>query len=174
MTEERATFEGIPVEDVIRQLKVAIRQFIAESTPQDVIQLKSVDLTLNVVTTLSADMKPKFTIPFINLEIGSTLMWVRENTQEIVISLKPEAPGELLEADIVSPLLEGLRLIRSVARVAGPEEPQLILDQGSIELKFAITDTGSIELLIFSGEASDVLTHTLKVTVDTLEDAAES
>jgi hypothetical protein len=174
MIEQPDTFDGIPVESVIREVKRAIRQFILESRPEDDIALKSVDLTLHVVTILTAQMKPKFTIPLINLEVGTQLTWVRENTQEIAISLRPEAAGEAPEADIVSQLLEGLRLIRNVARVAGPDEPQLTLDQGSIELKFAITKTGSIELLIFGGEGSKALTHTLKVVVGSPDDGAES
>ena len=174
MTERPTAFEGIPVENVIKQVKLAIRQFLRESGPEDEIELKSVDLTLNVVTTLTAEMKPKFTIPLINLDVGTRLAWVRENTQEIVISLKPEAVGEAPEADIVSQLLEGLRLVRSVARVAGPDEPQLILNQGSVELKFAITETGSIELLIFGGEGSRAITHTLKVVVGSPDDDGQS
>jgi hypothetical protein len=35
MTEGPTAFEGIPVENVIRQVKLAIRQFIRESGPED-------------------------------------------------------------------------------------------------------------------------------------------
>jgi Trypsin-co-occurring domain 2 len=165
MAPETPAFEGVPLDDVLRQVKLAVRIFMREAKPEDRIKLKSLELTLNVCTELTAELKPKFTIPVINLEIGSKLEWIRENTQEIVITLGPEEVGAAPEGDFVGQLVDGLRLIRDSARVAGEDEPRLFLTKGTVELKFVVTATGSIELLIFSAGGSRALTHSLKVEV---------
>src|SRR3954454_4127446 len=115
-----SSFDGAPVNDVVRQVKEAIHTYAKESGSQGQgVGLKSVELTLNVTTTKDVEGKPKFTIPFVEWEIGTNHKLTSEETQEIVLTLEPSAAVDLFESgEVGSQILAALRTIGDVAKNA--------------------------------------------------------
>jgi hypothetical protein len=167
-----SSFDGAPVNEVVREVKEAIQTYAKETAAQDQgVGLKSVELTLNVTTSKDVEGKPKFKIPFLEWEIGTNHKLTREETQEIVLTLEPSVAVDLFERDDVgSQVLDALRIIGDIAHNAAVGEPRLTLKDGSVELKFVVTRDHGIEVAIVGADYSKATTHSLKVTIGTKDD----
>jgi hypothetical protein len=100
-----------------------------------------------------------------NVKLGGAA--TTKNTHTIDITLVPPdlAPGhEIQNGSVDEVLVEAVETVLAlVDRAAGGEDP-FLLKESTVELSFAVTETGSISLGI-DREAGDEVTHKLKITL---------
>ncbi|HVV21687.1 MAG TPA: trypco2 family protein [Pseudonocardiaceae bacterium] len=158
---------GVPVDSLIDAVKAAVRTAgISAADPDRTLRVASVQLVLNAVATRQAGAKLQFTIPFIGMEIKLGTSVKREDTHTVDITLVPPdlAPGhEVRAGDVDEVLVEAIETVTAVAEHAAGGDDPFVLRDSTVELTFAITDTGSISLGV-DAEAENAVTHTLKIT----------
>ncbi len=89
----KVTEDGVPVQDVIAAVKLAIKEANVSVTSQDRdLQVGSVTLVLHALATRSAGGGLTFTVPFIGMPVRIGTRITRSDTHEIEINLTP--PGQ--------------------------------------------------------------------------------
>lgn len=164
----RVTETGVPVGGLIDAVKAAVKEAgISATDSERALRVTSIQLVLHAVATMTAGAKLEFKIPFIGMEIKLGKAITRKDTHTIDITLVPPdlaSEHEIRGGDVDDVLVEAIETVTAVmAYAAGGDDP-FLLKESTVELVFAITDTGSISLGV-DGETSDEITHTLKITL---------
>lgn len=162
------TDTGVPVDDLIDAVKAAVTEAgISAANAGRTLRVTAIQLILNAVATTTTGAKLQFKLPFIgmNLSLGNSL--TRRDTHTIDITLVPPdlAPAaEIRDGAVDQVLVDAIETITAVvARSAGGNDP-FLLKESSVELVFAVTESGSISLGL-NAEAKDEITHKLKLTL---------
>lgn len=162
------TDTGVPVDALIDAVKAAVTEAgISSANAGRTLRVTAIQLVLNVVASTTVGAKLEFKLPFIgmNLSFGNSV--TQRDTHTIDITLVPPdlAPAaEIRDGGVDQVLVDAIETVTSVvARSAGGNDP-FVLKESSVELVFAITESGSISLG-FNAEAKNVITHKLKLTL---------
>lgn len=101
---------GIGLTDAIEMLRTEVLRAHAAGAGTAVqFPVESMTLELQVVATRSADGKAGFSIPFVNVELGGSAGWQRENTQTVTVTFGPpvDQDGNVLKVARSSNELKG-------------------------------------------------------------------
>jgi hypothetical protein len=97
------------------------------------------------------------------IRLGSTS--TRQDTHILDIKLKPPsrpASRELRDGDVEEVLVDAISTIRAVISSAAEGQDPWILEVGTLDITFGVTEQGTI-CLVFEGELANEITHTLRV-----------
>ena len=162
------TDTGVPVDGLIDAVKAAVTEAGISAVNEDrTLRVTAIQLILNAVATTTTGAKLQFKLPFIgmNLSLGTAL--TRRDTHTIDITLVPPdlvPAAEIRDGGVDQVLLDAIETVTAVvARSAGGSDP-FLLKESTVELVFAVTESGSISLGL-NAEAKDEVTHKLKLTL---------
>jgi Trypsin-co-occurring domain 2 len=161
----KVTEEGVPVGTLISVVKDSIKQAGVSRTSQTRdLQVASVQLILDVVASKSVGGGLDFRVPFIGMKLGLGAKVTKKDTHTIDITLVP--PGERdarqVRGEVEDVLVNAIATIRDVMTQAAEGDDPWVLSASTIDLSFAITQTGTISLGV-DGELANELTHTLRL-----------
>ena len=113
----KVTEDGVPVQDVIAAVKLAIKEANVSATDEGRdLRVGSVNLVLHALATRSVGGGLSFTVPFIGMPVRFGSKVTRSDTHEIEINLAPPAqePGEeVREAALDLVLVDSIETIRA-------------------------------------------------------------
>jgi hypothetical protein len=162
----KVTDEGVPVDALISVVKESIRQAgVSRTSPDGDLQVASVRLVLEVVATKMAGSGLNFRVPFIGMKLRVGGKVTKKDTHTIDITLVPPAERDTRQVrsgDIEEVLVDAIATIRAAMSKAAEGDDPWVLSAGTIDIFFAITQTGTITLGI-DGELENELTHTLRL-----------
>lgn len=157
---------SVPIEELVAAVKEAVKQagISTNDTGRD-LRIRSVQLTLNAVATTKLGGGLEFRVPVIGWKIKVGSSRSRQRTHTIDLTLVPEDLQdryELRNNTVEEVLVESISAVRAaVATGAGGDDP-LVLEAGTVELVFGITDQGTISLGV-EGELTEEITNTLRI-----------
>jgi hypothetical protein len=160
----QVTEDGVPVQDVIAAVKLAIKEASVSATDEGRdLRVGSVRLVLHALATRTVGGGLSFTVPFIGMPVRFGTKVTKSDTHEIEINLASpaqEAGQEVREASLDLALVDSIETVRAVlARAADGDDP-FVLNDAKITLSFAVTAEGDISIGI-DGSMSDEVTHSL-------------
>lgn len=160
----KVTEDGIPVQDVIAAVKLAIKEANVSATDEGRdLRVASVKLILHALATRTLGGGLSFTVPFIGMPVRLGTKVTKSDTHEIEINLIPpgqDAEHEIREASLDLALVDAIETVRTVvASTSGGDDP-FALNDAKITLSFAVTADGDISIGI-DGSMTDEVTHTL-------------
>jgi hypothetical protein len=160
----KVTEEGVPVQDVIAAVKLAIKEANVSATDEDRdLLVDSVKLILHTLVTRTAGGRLTFTVPFIGMPVRLGTKVTKSDTHEIEINLAPpsrDAGEEVREASLDLVLVDAIETVRAVVASTSEGDDPFALNDAKITLSFAVTADGEISIGI-DGSMSDEVTHTL-------------
>lgn len=159
--------EGVPVDTLISVVKDSIKQAGVSRTSQaGDLQVASVQLVLDVVASKTVGGGLDFRVPFIGMKLSLGAKVTKKDTHTIDITLVPPAGRDTRQVrgaeEIQEVLVDAIATIRDVVTKAAQGDDPWVLSAGTIDISFAITQTGTITLGV-NGELADELTHTLRL-----------
>lgn len=161
------TETGVPVDSLVDAVKAAVRAAGISAADHDrALRVTAIQLVLHAVATSTMGAKLEFKIPFVGMNVKLGNVITHRDTHTIDITLVPPdlAPAHEIRGDVDHVLVEAIETVTAVmAHAAGGDDP-FLLKESTVELNFAVTETGSISLG-FEGESGDELAHTLKITL---------
>jgi hypothetical protein len=162
----KVTDQGVPLGVLISVVKASIRRAgVSRASPSTDLRVASVQLILDVVASGTSGGGMDFRVPFIGMKLRLGATVAKKDTHTIDITLVPpeDIGREVRGADEVEDaLVDAIAAIRVVTAQAAAGDDPWILSEGSIDITFAITRTGTISLGI-DGELSGELTNTLRL-----------
>ena len=162
----KVTSSGVPLDSLIGVVKASVlRAGISRTAKYRDLQVASVQLVLEAVAAGTAGGGLDFRLPFIGMKLRLGATVTKKDTHTIDITLvPPEDPGRQIRGaeEVEDALVNAIASIRAVTSQAATGDDPWILSEGTIDLSFAITATGTITLGI-DGELSDEVTHTLRL-----------
>lgn len=160
----KVTEEGVPVQDVIKAVKLAIKEANVSATDEDRdLLVDSVKLVLHTLATRTAGGRLTFTVPFIGMPVRLGTKVTKSDTHEIEINLAPpsqDAGEEVREASLDLVLVDAIETVRAVVASTSEGDDPFALNDAKITLSFAVAADGEISIGI-DGSMSDEVTHTL-------------
>ncbi len=162
----KVTDEGVPVEALISVVKDSIKRAGISRTSQDRdLQVASVQLILDVVATKTAGGALDFRVPFSGMKhrVGGKV--TNKDTHTINITLVPpeeRATRQVRGGDVEEVLVNAIATVRAVVAEAAAGDDPWILSASTIDIRFAITQTGTISLGV-DGELANEVTQTLRL-----------
>ena len=162
----KVTNEGVPVEALISAVKDSVKRAnVSRASLAADLRVASVQLILEAVASTTAGGGLDFRVPFIGMKLRLGAKVTSKDTHTIDITLVPPEDRDTRQVrggEVEDALVNAIATIRAVmARAAEGEDPW-ILSAGTVDISFAITQTGTISLGI-DGELADELTHTLRL-----------
>ena len=159
----KVTEDGVPVQDVIAAVKLAIKEANVSATDRAATcgSARS-SLILHALATRSSGGGLSFTVPFIGMPVRFGTKVTTSDTHEIEINLIPpgQEAGGGTRGGLDWRLVEAIETVRAVvASAAGGDDP-FALNDANITLSFAVTAEGDISIGV-DGSMSDEVTHTL-------------
>ena len=162
----KVTDEGVPVSNLINVIKDSIKQAGVSRTSQTRdLQVASVQLILDVVASKTVGGRLEFCVPFIGMKLSLGTKVTKKDTHTIDITLVPPEERDarqVREGDVEEILVNAIATIRDVMTQAAEGDDPWVLSAGTIDIVFAITQTGTITLGV-DGELANELTHTLRL-----------
>jgi hypothetical protein len=162
----KVTDEGVPVDTLISVIKDSIRRAGVSRTSQDKdLRVASVKLVLDVVASKAAGSGVDFRVPFIGMKLSVGAKVTKKDTHTIDITLVPPKEQDTRQVrggDVEDVLVNAIATIRDVMTRAAEGDDPWVLSASTIDISFAITQTGSITLGI-DGELANELSHTLRL-----------
>jgi Trypsin-co-occurring domain 2 len=162
----KVTDEGVPVDTLISVVKDSIKQAGVSRTSQTRdLQVASVQLILEVVASNTVGGGLDFRVPFIGMKLNLGAKVTKKDTHTIDITLVPpeeRATRQVRSGDVEEVLVNAIATIRDVMTKAAEGDDPWVLSVGTIDISFAITQTGTITLGV-DGELANELTHTLRL-----------
>ena len=114
----KVTADGVPVQDVIAAVKLAIKEANVSATDEDRdLRVGSVKLVLHALATRTVGGSLSFTVPFIGMPVRFGAKVTKSDTHEIEINLVPpaqETGAEIREASLDLALVDSIETIRAV------------------------------------------------------------
>jgi len=159
--------QGVPVDTLISVIKDSIKQAGVSRTSQTRdLQVASVQLILDVVASKTAGGGVDFRVPFIGMTLSLGAKVTKKDTHTIDMTLVPPEERDTRQVrgaeDVQEVLVDAITTIRDVMTKAAEGDDPWILSASTIDISFAITQTGTITLGV-NGELADELTHTLRL-----------
>jgi hypothetical protein len=160
----KVTEEGVPAQDVIAAVKLAIKKANVSATNEDrELRVSSVKLVLNALATRTVGGRLNFTVPFIGMPLRLGTKVTKSDTHEIEINLAP--PGqdggeEVREASLDLALADAIETVRTVVASTADGDDPFALNDAKITLTFAVSAEGEISIGI-DGSLNNEVTHTL-------------
>lgn len=162
----KVTAEGVPVDSLISAVKDSIRRAgVSRATPDRDLRVASVRLILEVVASKMAGGGVDFRVPFIGMKLRVGAKVTKKDTHTINIALVPppdRATRQVRGGDVEDVLVNAIATIRGVVAKAAEGDDPWILSDSTIDVSFAITQSGTISLGA-DGELAGELTHTLRL-----------
>lgn len=162
----KVTDEGVPVGTLISVIKDSIKQAgVSRTSPTKDLQVASVQLILDVVASKTVGGRLDFCVPFIGMKLSLGTKVTKKDTHTIDITLVPPEKRDdrqVRSGDIEEVLVNAIATIRDVMTQAAEGDDPWVLSAGTIDIIFAITQTGTITLGV-DGELANELTHTLRL-----------
>ncbi len=162
----KVTDEGVPVDALIKAVKDSVRRAgVSRTSHATDLQVASVQLILKVVASKTAGSGVDFRVPFIGMKLSLGSKVTKKDTHTIDITLVPPEEGttrQIRGGDVEEALVNAIATIRDVMTKAAQGDDPWLLSAGTIDLSFAITQTGTICLGV-NGELANELTHTLRL-----------
>ena len=164
----KVTEEGVPIQDVIEAVKLAIKEAnVSETDEGRDLRVGSVRLVLHAIAVRAVGGGLTFTVPFIGMPVRFGTKLTKSDTHEIEINLAPlelETGEEVREGSIDLALVESIATVRAVLASAASGDDPFILNDAKITLSFAVTAEGTISIGI-DGSMSDEVTHSLALAL---------
>lgn len=162
----KVTDEGVPVDSLISVVKDSIKQAgVSRTSPTRDLQVASVRLILEVVASKTAGGGLDFRVPFIGMKLRLGAKVTEKDTHTIDIALVPPketATRQVRGGEVEAVLVNAIATIRSVMTQAAEGDDPWVLSAGTIDISFAITQTGTISLGV-DGELANEVTQTLRL-----------
>ena len=162
----KVTDEGVPVGTLIGVIKDSIKQAgVSRTSPTKDLQVASVQLILDVVASKTIGGRLDFCVPFIGMKLSLGTKVTKKDTHTIDITLMPPEKRDTRQvrgAEVEEVLVNAIATIRDVMTQAAEGDDPWVLSAGTIDISFAITQTGTITLGV-DGELANELTHTLRL-----------
>jgi hypothetical protein len=164
----KVTENGVPVQDVIAAVKLAIKEANVSATDKGRdLRVDSVKLILHALATRTVGGGLSFTVPFIGMPVRLGTKVTKSDTHEIEINLVPpgqDAWEEVREASLDLALVDAIETVRAVVASTASGDDPFALNDAKITLSFAVTAEGDISIGI-DGSMSDEVTHTLAIAL---------
>jgi hypothetical protein len=162
----KITEDGVPVDALISVVKESIKRAGVSSTSRSRdLQVASVKLILDVVASSTSGGGLDFRVPFIGMKLSVGAKVTKKDTHTIDITLVPPKDQDIRQVrggEVEDVLVTAIATIRDVmARAAEGDDPW-VLSTSTIDISFAITQTGTITLGV-DGELANELTQTLRL-----------
>lgn len=162
----KVTDEGVPVEALISVVKDSIKRAGVSRTSQDRdLQVASVQLILDVVAAKTAGGGLDFRVPFIGMKLRVGGKVTSKDTHTIDITLVPpeeRATRQVRRGDVEDVLVNAIATVRAVVTEAAAGDDPWLLSASTIDIRFAITQTGTISLGV-DGELANEVTQILRL-----------
>jgi hypothetical protein len=162
----KVTDEGVPVNTLISVVKDSIRRAGISRTSQNAdLRVASVQLILDVLASKAAGGRLDFCLPFIGMKLRLGGKVTKKDTHTIDITLVPPEDRDTRQVrggDVEEVLVNAIATIRDVLTRAAEGDDPWVLSASTIDISFAITQTGTISLGA-DGELANELTHTLRL-----------
>ena len=162
----KVTDDGVPVEALISVVKDAIKRAGISRTSQDRdLQVASVQLILDVVAAKTAGGGLDFRVPFIGMKLRVGGKVTSKDTHTIDITLVPpeeRATRQVRGGEVEEILVNAIATVRAVVAQAAAGDDPWVLSASTIDIRFAITQTGTISLGV-DGELANEVTQTLRL-----------
>jgi hypothetical protein len=162
----KVTDQGVPVDSLIGVVKDSIRQAGVSRTSQAKdLEVASVRLILDVVASKAVGGRLDFCVPFIGMKLQVGTKVTKKDTHTIDITLVPPEDQDTRQVrggEVEDALVNAIATIRDVVTKAAEGDDPWVLSASTIDICFAITQTGSISLGA-EGELANELTHTLRL-----------
>jgi Trypsin-co-occurring domain 2 len=162
----RITDEGVQVDTLISVVKDSIKRAGVSRTSQTRdLQVASVKLILDVVASKTAGGGVNFCVPFIGMNLRAGARVTKKNTHTIDINLMPPKERDTRQVrggEVEAVLVNAIATIRDVMTKAAEGDDPWLLSASTIDISFAITQTGTITLGI-DGDLANEVTHTLRL-----------
>ena len=162
----KVTDDGVPVEALISVVKDAIKRAGISRTSQDRdLQVASVQLILDVVAAKTAGGGLDFRVPFIGMKLRVGGKVTSKDTHTIDITLVPperRATRPVRGGDVEDALVNAIATVHAVMAQAAAGDDPWVLSASTIDIRFAITQTGTISLGV-DGELTNEVTQTLRL-----------
>jgi hypothetical protein len=164
----KITDDGVPVNALISVVKESIKRAGVSSTSESRdLQVASFKLILDVVASSTSGGGVDFRVPFIGMKLRVGAKVTKKDTHTIDITLVPPKGQDIRQVrggEVEDVLVTAIATIRDVmARAAEGDDPWVLSDS-TIDISFAITQTGTITLGV-DGELANELTHTLRLVL---------
>src|SRR5260370_14603662 len=158
--------QGMPVDTLLSVVKASIKQAGVSNTARARdLKVASVQLILEVVASKGAGGGLTLCVPFIGMKLSIGGKVTKKDTHTIDITLVPpaeQAARQVRGGEVQDILVDAITTIRDVMRSAAGGDDPWILSTSTVDLSFAITQTGTISLGC-SGELTHEATHTLRL-----------
>ena len=162
----KVTDQGVPVDTLIGVVKDSIRQAgISRASQTRDLQVASVQLILDVVARKAVGGGLDFRVPFIGMSLRAGTKLTKKDMHTIDITLVPPEDRDtrrVRSGEVEEVLVNAIATIREVMTEAAKGDDPWLLSAGTIDISFAITQTGAISLGA-DGELANELTHTLRL-----------
>jgi hypothetical protein len=162
----KVTDAGVPVDALISVIKDSIKQAgVSRTSPNRDLQVGTVQLILEVVASKTAGGGLDFCVPFIGMKLRLGAKVTKKDTHTIDIHLGPPKEGvarQVRSGEVEDVLVNAIATIRKVVAKAAEGDDPWILSESTIDISFAITQTGTLSLGA-DGELANELTHTLRL-----------
>ena len=162
----RVTDEGVPVQALISVVKDSVKRAGISRTSQDRdLQVASIQLILDVVAAKTAGGGLDFRVPFIGMKLRVGGKVTSKDTHTIDITLVPpeeRATRQVRGGDVEEVLVNAIATVRAVVAEAPAGDDPWVLSASTIDIRFAITETGTISLGV-DGELVNEVTQTLRL-----------
>jgi hypothetical protein len=162
----KVTAEGVPVDALISVVKDSIKRAgISRTSPDRDLQVVSVQLILDVVASKTAGGGLDFRVPFIGMKLRIGGKVTSKDTHTIDITLVPpedRATRQVRGGDVEEVLVNAIATVRAVVAEATAGDDPWLLSASTIDIRFAITQTGTITLGV-DGELANEVTQTLRL-----------
>lgn len=162
----KVTDQGVPVDTLIRVVKDSIKRAGVSRTSQTRdLQVVSVKLILDVVASKTAGGGVDFRVPFIGMKLRVGAKVTKKDTHTIDITLVPPEERDTRQVrggEVEDVLVNAIATIRDVVTKAAQGDDPWVLSTGTIDISFAITQTGTITLGV-DGELVGEVTQTLRL-----------
>ena len=162
----KVTDQGVPVDTLIGVVKDSIKQAgVSRTSETRDMEVASVKLILDVVASKTAGGGLDFCVPFIGMKLRAGTKVTKKDTHTIDITLVPpkdQKTRQVRGGEVQDVLANAISTIRDVMTKAAEGDYPWLLSAGTIDLSFAVTQTGTISLGV-DGELASEVTHTLRL-----------
>jgi Trypsin-co-occurring domain 2 len=156
----------VPVDTLIKVVKDSIqRAGVSRTSHTHDLRVASFKLILDVVASKTAGGGLDFCVPYIGMKLSIGAKVTKKDTHTIDITLVPPEDRDTRQVrggEVEDVLVNAIATIRDVMTMAAEGDDPWVLSSGTIDVSFAITQTGTISLGV-NGELANELTHTLRI-----------
>lgn len=162
----KVTGDTVPIVELVTVIKNSIKRAgVSDTSPDTDLRVATVRLNLKVIASSTVGGGLDIRVPVIGMQLRLGAKVTRQDTHTLDISLRPphETPDkELRDGEVEDALVDAIETIREVVTNAAEGDDPWVLEAGSVDISFVVTETGSLSLGV-DGELTDAITHTLRL-----------